>query len=108
MLLNKTAFKHQGFKFTGTDNIIKMVHIPDHPSDFFGMILIRTEILADTVFQSLRLTDIYYFIPAVFHNIDTGLKRQMHRLIPELLNIHVLICLSGNNILVCSCRKTAL
>lgn len=74
MLLYKAAFKHEGFKLAVGENDIEIIDVFDHLAHFYRMIMLGAEILADSVFECLRLADIYYLRAAVFHQIDAGVS----------------------------------
>ena len=95
MLLYKAAFEHEGFKLAVGENDIEIIYIFDHFAHFYRMIMLGAEILADSVFECLRLADIYYLRAAVFHQIDAGGQRKLHRLFAKLLDfrVHSLTCL---------------
>ncbi len=61
VLFDKTAFKNECLKLTVRDDIFKIIDIINHSANLFGMVILRTEVLADSVFKSLCLADIYNF-----------------------------------------------
>ena len=95
MLLYKAAFEHEGFKLAVGENDIEIIDIFDHFAHLYGVVMLGAEILADAVFECLRFADIYYLRAAVFHQIDPGSQRKLHRLFAKLFDfrIHSLTCL---------------
>ena len=94
MLLYKAAFEHEGFKLAVGENDIEIIDVFDHFAHFYSVVMLGAEILADAVFERLRLADIYYLRAAVFHQIDAGGQRKLHRLFAKLLDfrVHSLTC----------------
>ena len=95
MLLYKAAFEHEGFKLAVGENDIEIIDVFDHFAHFYRMIMLGAEILADAVLERFRLAYIYYLRTAVFHQIDAGGQRKLHRLFAKLLDfrVHSLTCL---------------
>ena len=83
MLLNKTALKNKRLKLAVADYILKIIHILDHSSHLFGVVVLGAEILGDAVFKCLSFTDIYYLFVFVVHYINSGRKRQSHSFFAE-------------------------
>ena len=83
MLFDKTALKYEGFKLAIGDDILKVLNILNHSTDLLSVVILRTEVLADAVFQLLCLTDVDDITAFVLHYINTGLKGQSHSLLPK-------------------------
>ena len=89
MLFDKTALENQCLKFAVGDDIFKIVNIVNHSAHLFGVIVLRAEVLADTVFESLCLADIYNFSAFIVHNINAGQKRQSHCFFAQFLHFRI-------------------
>ncbi len=61
VVLYEAAFQNKGLKLTVAEDIIKIRNISTILITLILMIILRAEILADSVFECLRLADIYYF-----------------------------------------------
>ena len=89
MLFYQTAFKNQRLKFTVGEYNVKVINIFNHLANLYPVVVLRAEILADTVFERLCLADIYDFTAAVLHQIYPGSKRELHGLFPQDLKLVV-------------------
>ena len=78
MLFYKRAFKHERLKLGIAQDIIEIIDVFDHPAYLDGVIILRAEILADSVFESLCLADIDYLSLFVFHYIYARGQRKRH------------------------------
>ena len=78
ILLYKRAFEYKRFVFAVTEDIVKVIYVFYHFLDLFLMVLVRTEVLAYSIFQRFCLADIYYLAGLVLHEINARLKRQRH------------------------------
>lgn len=72
ILLDQGTFEYKGLELAAHHDGIKMVYPPDHLPDLFGVVGIRTEILAHPVFQRFGLADIENVVVNIFHNIHAG------------------------------------
>ena len=78
VLFNQTALKNERLKLAVCDNVFKVVNIVNHTAHFFCVVILRTKVLADTVSQSLCLSDVNNFTVSGMHNIYPRQKRQCH------------------------------
>ena len=77
MLLDQRIFQYQGLEFGLHDDIVEIAHVVDADRyDAVAVLLFRAEILAQPVFQVLRLADIKYAPLAVLHQVDAGQRGQ--------------------------------
>ena len=77
MLLYQRIFQNQRLELTARDNNVEVAHLFDHGRDLWQMLAV--EIAADTVFQLLRLPDVYDLPVLVEHDIHTRQQRQIIR-----------------------------
>ena len=70
--LDEGAFQHQRFKFGSSDNDVKMVDFAHHQPGLGGVGRRVLKILADPVFQLLRLAHIDDLIRLVPHDVHAG------------------------------------
>ena len=89
MLLNQRALEYQTLKLTVGDDVLEVIYVFDHAAYLFGMVVLRTEVLADAVLELFRLADVDYLAVFVFHYIYSGLQRQSHRLSPEFFKFRI-------------------
>ena len=78
--LDEGAFQHQRFKFGSGDNDIKMVDFAHHQPGLGGVGRRVLKILADPVFQFLRLAHVYYctlFVEVFIHAGAIGQKTNL-------------------------------
>ena len=73
MTLNQRIFKHQSFKLASGHNHVEITHFLDHRRDLWQMFAM--EITADTVFQLLGFSNVYYLAMLIEHNIHAGKLR---------------------------------
>ena len=75
ILFDERVFENQSFKLTVTQDILKIRNVLDHPAHLFGMLIACPEILRNTVFKRLGLTDINDISRGVLHNVNPRGKR---------------------------------
>ena len=79
--LDKRTFQHQSFKLRASHDDIKIIHLAHHQPGFGRMGSRILEILADTVFQFLRLAHIDNRILCIPHQIHAGQQGKRSRFI---------------------------
>lgn len=62
VLLDKATFKNERLKLAVRDDIFKIIDIINHSANLFGMVILRTEVLADSVLRAFALP-IYIIFP---------------------------------------------
>ena len=72
VLLNQIAFQNQSFDFACRDNRLEVGDFGDHCLDFRAVIFAALKILADTIFQHARFSDVNNFAASVAHEINAG------------------------------------
>ena len=89
MLLDQRAFQYQALELGIGDDVGEVVHVVHHPPHLFGVVVLRAEVLADAVFQLLRLADVDDLARLVLHDIYARLQGKRHRLCPQLLHLRI-------------------
>ena len=83
ILLDQAAFEDERLEFAVGHDIFEMIDVFDHLAHLFAVAAVGAEILADAVFERLRLSDIDDFAAGIVHDIDAGRKRQLHCFLPQ-------------------------
>ena len=86
--LDQGAFQHQGLKFTGSHDHVKMVDLAHHDPGLGRMGGRVLKVLADPVFQFFGFADIDHLVGLVPHDIHTGGIGQRQRLFFQFLKGH--------------------
>lgn len=71
MALNQRVLQHQGFKLAGDENCVKVVNLRYHLAGFDRVGCAVLKVLADPVFQFLRLAHINDLAHLIHHKIDS-------------------------------------
>ena len=84
MLLYQAALENKRLKLAVGDDVLEPVDVVDHAANLFGVVVLRTEVLTDAVFERLCLADIDDLAVLRVHDVHARQQRQRHSLFSQL------------------------